>query len=65
MARSGDLGRTGSGIWARGGGLGEVKQGVNLRRKWVETEDEGKSSCDNLRVVMAVLLVVAVRLNSR
>ena len=33
---------------------------MNLGRKWVETEDEGKSSCEKLRVVLAVLLVVAV-----
>ena len=33
---------------------------VNLGRKWVEAEDEGTSSCEQLRVVLAVLLVVAV-----
>ena len=41
MARSGDLGWAGSGIWARGEGLERSKE-VNLGRKWVETEDEGK-----------------------
>ena len=43
----------------RFGDLGEEK--VNLGRKWVETEDEGKSSCEKLR---AVLLVVAVCQNA-
>ena len=38
----------------------ETSQKVNLGRKWVETEDEGKASCEKLRVVLAVLLVVAV-----
>ena len=33
---------------------------MNLGRKWAETEDRGKSSCEKLRVVLAVLLVVAV-----
>ena len=56
MARSGNLGWAGSGIWARGEGLERAKK-VNLGRKWVETEDEGKSSCGMLRVVLAILLV--------
>ena len=37
---------------------------VNLGRKWVETEDEGKSSCEKLRAVLAVRLVVAVCQNT-
>ena len=45
------------------GGFGEGKK-VNLGRKWVETEDEGKSSCEKLRVVLADLLVVAVCQNT-
>ena len=59
MARSGDLGWAGSGIWPRVEGLERSKQ-VNLGRKWVETEDQGKSSCEKLRVVLVVLFVVAV-----
>ena len=59
MARSGDVGWAGSGIWAGGEGLERSKK-VNLGRKCVETEDEGKSSCEKLRVVSAVLLLVAV-----
>ena len=51
MGGFGDLGE--------GGGFGEVKK-VNLGRKWVETEDEGKSSCEKLWAVLALLLVVAV-----
>ena len=57
MARSGDFGWAGSGIWARRVWKGQKK--VNLGRKWVETEDEGKSSCEKLRAVLAELLVVA------
>ena len=60
MARSGDFGWAGSGIWARGERLEKSKK-VNLGRKWVETEDEGKSSCEKLWVVLAVFLVVTVR----
>ena len=63
MARSGDFGWAGSGIWARREGLGKAKK-VDLGRKWVETEDEGNSSCEKLRVVLAVLLVVAVCQNT-
>ena len=63
MARSGDLGWAGSGIWARGEGL-EWSKKVNLGRKWVETEDEGGSFCEKLRAVLAVLLVVAVCQNT-
>ena len=59
MARSGNLGWAGSGIWARGRVWRRPKK-VNLGRKWVETEGEGKSSCEKLREVLAVLLVVAV-----
>ena len=48
----------------RGFGRGERVLGrpkkVNLGREWVETEDERKSSCEKLRMVLAVLLVVAV-----
>ena len=63
MARSGGLGWAGSGIWARGEGLERSKK-VNPGRKWVETEDAGKSSCEQLWVVLAVLLVVAVCQNT-
>ena len=59
----GDFGWVGSGIWARREGLERSKK-VNLGRKWVETEDEGKSSCEKLRVVPAVLLVVVVCQNT-
>ena len=58
MAGSADFGCAGSGIWARGEGL--RPNNVNLGRKLVEMEDEGKSSCEKLRVVLAILLVVAV-----
>ena len=58
MARSGDFGWAGSGGWARGGGFGEVKKGES-RKEMGRAEDEGKSSCEKLRAVMAVLLVVA------
>ena len=64
MARSGDLGWAGSGIWVRGEGLETSQKSENLGRKWVETEDEGKSSCEKLQVVLAVLLVVAVCQNT-
>ena len=37
---------------------------MNLGRKWVEMENEEKSSCEKLRVVLAVLLVVAVCQNT-
>ena len=63
MARSGDLGWAVSGIRARGQGL-ETSQKVNLGRKWFEAEDEGKSSCEKLQAVLAVLLVVAVCQNT-
>ena len=52
------------------GDLGEVRRvwrrpkKVNLGKKWVETEDEGKSSCEKLWVVLAFLLVVAVCQNT-
>ena len=45
------------------GDLGEggwrSQKKVDLGSKWVEREDEGKSSCEKLRAVSAVLLVVA------
>ena len=63
MARSGDFGWAGLGIWAMGEALERSKK-VNLGRKWVETEDEGKCSCEKLQVVMAVCLVVAVCQNT-
>ena len=56
MGGFGDLGE--------GGGLGDVPKKVKLGRKWIETGDEGKSSCEKLRVVLAVLLVVAVCQNT-
>ena len=37
---------------------------VTLGKKWVETEDEGKFSCEKLRVFLAVLFVVAVCQNT-
>ena len=58
MARSGDLGWVGSQIWARGKGLETSQQGES-RKELLETEDEGKSSCEKLQVVLGVLLVVA------
>ena len=42
----------------------ETSQNVNLGREWVETEDEGKSSCEKLWVVLSVLLVVPVCQNT-
>ena len=54
----------GFGGFGRGGRFGEVKHNVNLGRKWVEMEDEGELSCEKLRVVLAVLLVVAVCQNA-
>ena len=63
MARSGDFGWAGSAIWARREGLGAAQK-ANLGRKWVETEDEGASSCEKLRVVSAVRLEVAVCQNT-
>ena len=59
MARSGDLGWARSWIWVMGKGL-ETSKKVNLGRKLFESNGEGKSSCENLRVALAVLLVVAV-----
>ena len=63
MARSGDLGWAGSGIWARGKSL-ETSPKSESRKEWVETEDDGKSSCEKLRVVLGKLLVVAVCQNT-
>ena len=40
------------------------KKEVNLGRKLVEREDDRKSSCGKLRVVLAVLLLVAVCQNT-
>ena len=37
---------------------------MNLGRKWAETEGEGKPSCEKLRVVLGVILVVAVCQNT-
>ena len=47
-----------------GGRVWRRPKKVNLGRKWVETEDEGAASCEKLRVVLAVLLEVAVCLNT-
>ena len=58
MARSGDLGWAGSGF-GRGEALERTTK-VNLGRKWVEMDDDGKFSYEKLRVVLAVCLVVAV-----
>ena len=60
---SGDFGWAGSGIWARGRVWRRPKK-VNLGRKWIEMEDEGKSSRGKVRTVLAVLLVVAVCQNT-
>ena len=54
------------------GGFGDFGEGegsersnkANLGSKWVETEDEGRSSCEKLRAVLAVMLVVAVCQNT-
>ena len=46
-----------------GQGFGDVIK-TNLGREWVEAENKGKSSCEKLRVVLAVLLVVAVCQNT-
>ena len=51
-----DLGDGGR-VWGR-------PKNVNLGRKGVEAEDEGNSSCEKLRGVLAVLLVVAVCQNT-
>ena len=59
MARSADLGMRVRGI-GRGVRVWRRPKKVNLGRKWLETEDKGKSSCERLWVVLAVLLVVAV-----
>ena len=56
MGGFGNLGDGGR-VWRR-------PQRVNLGRKWVEAEDEGNSSCEKLRVVLAALLVVAVYQNT-
>ena len=56
MGGFGDLGAGGR-VWGR-------PKKVNLGRNWVDAEDEGKSSCEKLRVVLAVLLVVAVCQNT-
>ena len=42
----------------------ETSQKGESRKEWVETEDGGKSSCENLWAVLAVLLVVAVCQNT-
>ena len=44
----------------RGGGFGDVPTKVNLGGEWLQTEEEGTTSCEKLRAVSAVLLVVAV-----
>ena len=51
------------------GGFGDLgerggQKKVNLGREWVEAEDQGKFSCEKLRAVLAVLLVVAVCQNT-
>ena len=62
MARSGDFGWRGSGIWVRVEALERSKK-MNLRGKSVEAEDEG-TSCVKLWVVLVVLLVAAVGQNT-
>ena len=56
MGGFGDLGA--------GGVFGGTSHKANLGSKGVETEDERKSSCETLRAVLAVLLVVAVCQNT-
>ena len=51
----------GFGRWGR---VWRRPQKVNLGRKWGETEDERTSSCEKLRVVLAVILVGAVCQNT-
>ena len=50
--------------FGRGGRVWGMPKKVNLGRKWVETEGEGKSSCEKLRAVLAELLVVALCQNT-
>ena len=50
--------------FGRGGRVWRRPKEVNPGRKWAEAEDEGKSSCEKLRVVLAVLFVVAVCQNT-
>ena len=42
----------------------ETSQKGKSRREWLQTEDEGKSSCEKSRVALGVLLVVAVCQNT-
>ena len=46
--------------FGRGGRVWSRAKKANLGRQWDEMEDEGKSSCEKLRAVSAVLVVVAV-----
>ena len=50
--------------FVRGGMVWRRPKKVNLGRVLLQTEDEGKSSCEKLRVVLAVLLAVAVCQNT-
>ena len=50
--------------WGDGARFWRRPKKVNLGRKWLQTEDEGKFSCEKLRVVLGVPLVVAVRQNA-
>ena len=50
--------------FGRGGRVWRRPQEVNLGRKWVETEDEGKFSHEKLRVVPGLLLVVPAHQNT-
>ena len=63
MVRSGDLGWAGPGIWVRGEGL-ETSQKGESRKEMGPDGRRAQSSCAKLRVVMAVLLVVAVCQNT-
>ena len=56
-ARSGYVGWAGS--WIRG-----ARVRGKSTKQWLETGDEGQSSCEKLWVVLAVLLVVAVCQNT-
>ena len=46
------------------GGFGDVETKTETGSTLLQAEDEGKSSCEKLRVVLAVLLVVAVCQNT-
>ena len=63
MSRSGDLDGRIRGL-GRGGRVWRRQTNANLEKKWLATEDKGKLSCEKLRAVLGVLLVVAVCQNT-